>query len=148
MTIEIKNEHEMKAFGAKIGARLQGGECLELIGDLGAGKTTFVKGLAEGLKIDDDVQSPSFTLSRVYAARDDLELDHYDFYRLPDPGILEYELAESLADPHKITVVEWANVVQDILPKSRLTLTIIPVTETSRTIKVQSNEALLKEPGL
>jgi tRNA threonylcarbamoyladenosine biosynthesis protein TsaE len=143
MTIEVKNEADMKAFGAKLGAKLRGGEVIELIGDVGAGKTTFVKGLARGLRIDEDVQSPSFTLSRVYDARDGLRLDHYDFYRLPDAGILEYEFAESVDDPKVITIVEWADVVHDVLPKNRLTLNIKPTSETGRAITVHGNMALL-----
>lgn len=127
----------MRALAAGVGARLKGGECIELIGDVGAGKTTFVKGLAEGLEIDDDVQSPSFTVSRVYAARGGLRLDHYDFYRLPDAGILEYEFAESVSDSQVITVVEWAEVVHDILPEQRITITIKVTGETSRAVTIE-----------
>ena len=135
----------MRSWAAQIGARLKGGECLELVGDLGAGKTTFVKGMASGLAITDDVQSPTFTLSRVYEARDGLRLDHYDFYRLPDAGILEYEFAESAADPKVITVVEWADVIHDILPAHRLTLTITAVDENSRRVVMEGDETMLKE---
>ena len=113
----------MKAFGARVGALVRGGEMIELIGDVGAGKTTFTKGLGEGLKVDDDVQSPSFTISREYQARDGLELHHYDFYRLNDPGVVKYELAESVANPQVITVVEWGETARDVLPDERVTLT-------------------------
>jgi tRNA threonylcarbamoyladenosine biosynthesis protein TsaE len=135
----------MHAFGVRIGERLHGGECIELVGDVGAGKTTFVKGLAEGLKISDDVQSPSFTVSRVYAARDGLRLDHYDFYRLPDPGILEFEFAESIDDTKVVTVVEWAAVVSDVLSKKRLVLAITPTDETTRRVVISGDDALIKE---
>jgi len=65
-----------------IGRRLTGGEVIELVSDLGGGKTTFVRGLARGLGSADVVSSPTFTVSKVYKA-DKLELHHFDFYRLP-----------------------------------------------------------------
>jgi tRNA threonylcarbamoyladenosine biosynthesis protein TsaE len=118
----VKTKEDMVRLGELLGKKLQGGEVIELIGDVGAGKTTFVKGLGKGLGIDDEVQSPSFTISRVYEARDGLALHHYDFYRLQDAGILGMELAESIEDPQAITVIEWADTVQNVLPHERLVL--------------------------
>lgn len=120
----VKNENDMMAVGERLGAQLRGGEVLELIGDVGAGKTTLVKGIGRGLAVDDDVQSPSFTISRVYPARDDLELHHYDFYRLQDAGVMSFELAESVEQPRVITVIEWADTVQDVLPDNRIVIHI------------------------
>lgn len=114
----------MRAFGEKISHRLRGGECIELVGDVGAGKTTFVQGLGRGLGADDDVQSPSFTLSREYECRDDIRLVHYDFYRLHESGVMAYELAESLGDSHTVTVVEWAETIQAVLPDERIVISI------------------------
>lgn len=132
----IASEQAMKAFGLHIGSLLHGGEVIELIGDVGAGKTTFVKGLAIGLEIDEDIQSPSFTISRTYDARDDLRLVHYDFYRLDDAGIMKAELQESVRDASTVTVIEWADIASDVLPDSRLTLQIIPTSETEREVTV------------
>jgi tRNA threonylcarbamoyladenosine biosynthesis protein TsaE len=120
----VGDESEMKAFGENLGQRLRGGEVIELVGDVGAGKTTLVKGIGHGLKIDDEVQSPSFTISRVYGARDGLRLHHYDFYRLGDAGVMSFELAESIAEPDVVTVVEWADTVQDVLPEERCRIEI------------------------
>lgn len=120
----VHSDQEMKKLGSRLGHLLRGGECIELLGDVGAGKTTLVKGVAEGLVIDEDVQSPSFTLSREYAARDGLTLAHYDFYRLHKAGVLSYELAESLADPYTITVVEWGETIGAVLPDDRVTITL------------------------
>lgn len=139
MKIEVASEDEMKALGAKLGARLRGGEIIELVGDVGAGKTTLTKGIAKGLKIDEDVQSPSFTISRVYPARDDLQLAHYDFYRLHDAGIMADELHETLHDPRTITIIEWAEIVGGVLPAERLTVTITSPTETMRHIELVAN---------
>lgn len=114
---------EMVRFGQGIGGLLRGGECFELVGDVGTGKTTFVKGLGIGLKIYEVVSSPSFTISRVYGARDGLRLDHYDFYRLGEPGIMSYELEESLNDENVVTVIEWGKTVADVLPADRAVIT-------------------------
>lgn len=120
----IQTEPDMKSLGRSIGQILRGGECIELIGDLGAGKTTFTKGIGAGLEIDDDVQSPSFTIMRVYAARNGLLLHHYDFYRLQEPGVMSFELAESLEDPKVITIVEWGETIKDVLPGNRIKMLI------------------------
>ena len=136
MTITVKSEVEMKELGRKIGRLLRGGEVIELVGDVGAGKTTFTKGLAAGLEVDDDVQSPSFTISRVYPARDGLVLAHYDFYRLNDAGIMADELNETVKDAKTITVIEWGDVVAGVLPGDRLTIKMQSPTETARTLEL------------
>lgn len=120
----VKSDNDMMQLGQRLGEQLRGGEMLELIGDVGAGKTTLVKGIGRGLSVDDDVQSPSFTISRVYQARDGLELHHYDFYRLQDAGVMSFELAESIDDPKAVTVVEWADTVHDVLPVDRVIIKI------------------------
>lgn len=112
------------ALGKALGATLRGNEVIELIGDLGTGKTLLVRGIAEGIQSNDIVQSPSFTISRVYKGAD-MEIQHYDFYRLGNnPGILKAELAESLSDPRVAVITEWANSVEDVLPQDKLTITI------------------------
>lgn len=128
----------MQALGAQIGAALKGGEVFELIGDVGAGKTTFVKGLAQGLEITDDVQSPSFTINRSYQGRDGLTLSHYDFYRLADAGIMSLEIAESLSDPKNIVVVEWGESVRDVLPEKRTVVKITYLPETGRNVEIEA----------
>lgn len=132
--VSIGSEVAMREFGEQIGKQLKGGEMIELVGDVGAGKTTLVKGLAVGLNIDEDIQSPTFTISRVYPARDGFELSHYDFYRLSEPGILASELAEVVMDPKMITVIEWGEIVSGELPDDRLTLAITPTGETTRQV--------------
>lgn len=138
MIIEVKSEQEMKQFGAKLGAVLGGGEVIELVGDVGAGKTTFTKGVATGLGIRETVQSPSFTISRVYDAPNDLHLVHYDFYRLQDAGIMADELHETLHDPMAITIIEWAGIVDGVLPLDHLTIAIASPTETDRRIELSA----------
>ena len=140
MNIVVDSPDAMKDFGAKIGSLLSGGEVIELLGDVGAGKTTFTKGLAVGLGISEDVQSPTFTISRVYSARDGLALSHYDFYRLNDAGIMAMEIASAIEDAHNITVVEWAESVAEILPESRIKIRILPQSETMRKVEIEGLE--------
>lgn len=126
----------MKSFGNRLGALLRGGEVLELIGDVGAGKTTLTKGLAAGMGIDETIQSPTFTINRVYDAPDERRLVHYDFYRLHDAGIMANELQEAVGDPSTVTVIEWAALVESVLPDDRLSIAITSPTEMTRQVVV------------
>jgi tRNA threonylcarbamoyladenosine biosynthesis protein TsaE len=139
MVVESNNENETKAIGEAIGTLLRGGEIIELIGDVGSGKTTLVKGIAVGLGIDEYVQSPSFTISRMYQGRDDIKLAHYDFYRLNEAGIMANELHELANDDGTAIIIEWAGVVEGILPIDRLSITINAIDETSRRLVLASN---------
>ena len=136
MIIEVNSEQATKDLGESIGKLLHGGEVFELIGDVGAGKTTFVKGLAKGLNVDDEMQSPSFTISSLYDARYVLQLVHSDFYRLTDAGIMANDVAEKVGDAQTITVIEWAAIVDGVLPKNHYAITITSPTETMRRIEL------------
>ncbi|HUC96430.1 MAG TPA: tRNA (adenosine(37)-N6)-threonylcarbamoyltransferase complex ATPase subunit type 1 TsaE [Candidatus Saccharimonadales bacterium] len=138
MKIEVKNEDETKTLGRSIGSSLSGGEIIELIGDVGTGKTTLVKGIAIGLGIDEYIQSPSFTINRVYVGRDDITLSHYDFYRLDDAGIMANELQEVIGNPNVVTIIEWGGVVEGVLPVDRMTIQITAPGETSREFVITS----------
>lgn len=133
---KINSEEEMKNLGEEISKHFKGGEVLELVGDVGAGKTTFTKGLARGLGILDTVQSPTFTISRIYEG-ENFTLTHYDFYRLNDAGIMQIELAESVSDSKNITVVEWAGEVLGVLPKGRMKVVFENLGENSRNVKIE-----------
>lgn len=132
----IHSEQEMLEFGRQFGANLQAPAVIELLGDVGAGKTTFVRGLAAGLGVIGDVTSPSFTLSKTYQGSR-YRLIHYDFYRLGDPGIMSDDLAEAMRDPSTIVVVEWGQSVYSILPNERTVIEIKYVDENTREITVQ-----------
>lgn len=132
----ISSAEEMLSFGAQLGAGLRGGETFVLTGDVGAGKTVITKGIAKGLAVDDDVQSPTFTISRVYEARDDLRLAHYDFYRLNDAGIMRDELHEVLGDNKVVTIIEWADIVEDVVPEDAVSITITPTSENVRELTI------------
>ena len=112
---------------------------IELVGDVGAGKTTFTKGLARGLEITEEITSPTFTISKVYENSRGLKLVHYDFYRLENPGIMVEDLFENLQDPHTVTVIEWADTVSEILPANHLRLEILINDDGSRTLNLTKN---------
>ena len=131
--MKILSEKEMLDYGRQLGTgfltRLKNGETVvvELLGDVGAGKTTLTRGIAEGLGVSAPVTSPSFTISKRYAfLADNLEgaLIHYDFYRLPDPGLMSEELDESLNSPNTVVILEWADSVEGILPDNRIRIEI------------------------
>lgn len=106
MEILSKDPKQTKELGLKLAHELKGGEIIELIGDLGSGKTTFVQGLAEGLGITRRVLSPTFIIRRSYKGR--LNLEHFDFYRLNGPGdILGLGLEEIVGDSNTVAVMEW-----------------------------------------
>jgi tRNA threonylcarbamoyladenosine biosynthesis protein TsaE len=126
---------------AALGQRLKGGEVIELRSDLGGGKTAFVRGLVKGLGSPDRVHSPSFTVANEYKAGG-LTLHHFDFYRLQDPGILKEELAEVLQDPKAVVAIEWADIVEDVLPAGHLAVTITATGETTRTFAFEYPENL------
>lgn len=107
----------MIEFGKSFAKKLSFPCVIELLGDVGAGKTTFTRGLAEGLGIKESITSPSFTISKSYAIPGGKTLVHYDFYRLPDPGLMAEDLEENIANPNNIVIVEWAASVSDLLPK-------------------------------
>lgn len=110
---------------------MRGGEVIELVSDLGGGKTTFTRGLVRGTGSTDRVGSPTFTLSREYKAPK-FTIVHFDFYRLAEAGIVANELAEFAGDPAYVVVVEWGEVVQDVLPLDRLTVNLALTQEENR----------------
>jgi tRNA threonylcarbamoyladenosine biosynthesis protein TsaE len=132
----MTSEQELRVFAQTFAMRIKSGAVIELVGDVGAGKTTFVKALAVGLGITETVQSPSFTLFSRYDIPGGGSLHHYDFYRLDEPGVVVYGLAESVADTNAITVIEWAETVHNVLPKERTIIRLQPLSDTSRQLDI------------
>lgn len=111
----IESEQKMEAFGAALAARLEGGCVIFLTGDLGAGKTTLVRGLLRALGHEGVVTSPTFTLLEVYAA-DGLQVVHIDLYRLEDPAELEPLAIRDYLSEQSVLLIEWADRARDSLP--------------------------------
>lgn len=140
------SSEDTEALGERVGARLKGGEVIELVSDLGGGKTTFVRGLVRGAGSTDRVASPTFTISREYAAPK-FTIVHLDFYRLAEAGVIAEELKEFMGDPGYVVVVEWGDMVADVLPAERLSVELRHTDDESRAITVHypSNLAYVAE---
>ncbi len=114
----------MQVFAARFAKTLKGGEVLALTGDLGSGKTAFVKGLAKALGIKQVVQSPTFLLMKCYNIKPRATshvlraICHVDAYRIKNEReLINIGLGEKLEDPETVTVIEWADLVKKIIPK-------------------------------
>lgn len=129
--IEVTSPEETERFAAKLAEYLQPGDLLTLEGGLGAGKTTFTKGLAKGLGIKRMVNSPTFTILKQYSG--DLNLNHLDVYRLENSDE-DIGFDELFADD-AVSVVEWAQFIEDYLPKERLEISMERLSEESRAIR-------------
>ncbi|MBB1095013.1 tRNA (adenosine(37)-N6)-threonylcarbamoyltransferase complex ATPase subunit type 1 TsaE [Limosilactobacillus agrestis] len=119
-SLTLTNREATIALGEKIGRQLVAGDVLVLDGDLGAGKTTFTKGLAVGLEIPDIIKSPTFTIIHEYQDGR-LPLYHMDVYRLENGGAEDLGLEEYF-DGDGVSVVEWAKYVEDELPADFLAI--------------------------
>lgn len=141
MKIQTKTAEQTIELGRTIGAKLRGGECIELISDVGGGKTTFVRGLAEGAKSKNHVSSPTFTISKVYKTPK-FDIVHFDFYRLGEAGLIENEIEEAVYDSSSVIVVEWSDIVKHVLPEDRLIIKISPINEYKREIDLHVDPKL------
>lgn len=130
-SIVSDSPEQTEQIAKKIGNSLRGGEVIELISELGGGKTTFTHGLAEGINSNDKVASPTFTISRVYQG-DELKIYHFDFYRLNDDKLIKYELSDVLDDKNNVVVIEWPGLVEEVLPSEKLTVKFMHINENRR----------------
>ncbi|WP_425446301.1 tRNA (adenosine(37)-N6)-threonylcarbamoyltransferase complex ATPase subunit type 1 TsaE [Dethiothermospora halolimnae] len=122
LKIITNNPQETENLGYKLGKTLEAGDIICLIGDLGAGKTTLTKSIAKGLDIDDYITSPTFTLIKEYEGR--YPLYHFDVYRINDVDEM-YDLGyEEYIFGEGVSIIEWANIIDDILPKEKLIIDI------------------------
>lgn len=105
---------------------------IELVGDLGGGKTALVKSIARGMGISQTVTSPTFNIHRSYQSPQGLKLEHFDLYRLSDDEIVLNELLECLDDPRTIVCTEWANHFTKLADTDKLTIECHYVSEAER----------------
>ena len=144
MNIDQKSNHIITdsktslAVARDLGENISPPFTIELIGDLGGGKTTFVKGLAKGLGIDKAIVSPTFTIRRSYLSPNGVCLDHYDLYRLDEDRAVLEELRESCLDSNTIVAVEWGDNFEQVLPKDRLIIEFKFATENTRELIISS----------
>ncbi|MBI4098599.1 MAG: tRNA (adenosine(37)-N6)-threonylcarbamoyltransferase complex ATPase subunit type 1 TsaE [Candidatus Magasanikbacteria bacterium] len=151
----LKNEQATIDAGAAFARKLHGGDVVLLHGELGAGKTTFAKGIAKGLGVKETVTSPTFALMGVYPipddeiprlaslARDDTtgaahQLCHIDTYRLKNADELRaIGVEDYIGDPHTITIIEWPEKIKPLLKgKKTISLTFTHKKDNTRTLVV------------
>ena len=137
LTVHTNSPHETMALGEQIGRAAQAGDCIALIGELGAGKTVMAKGIAQGLGIEPDaVTSPTFVL--IARHQGELPLYHFDAYRLSAASEMSAIGAEEMLYGKGVCVIEWADRMAEILPEDRLEIRMIVTAETGRNIRVRS----------
>ncbi len=135
MEIISNSTEETEKIGIRIGKQLKGGEVIALTGDLGAGKTTLVKAIAKGLEISRNILSPTFTIVREYEGR--TRLYHFDFYRLnSEDELYEIGFEEYINDAGAVTIIEWADMFRDVLPKDGMNIDIGYIGEGSRIFRM------------
>lgn len=137
MTLTSSSPADTDAIGYRIGEALAPGSVLALVGPLGAGKTTLVKGIARGLKIEDTITSPSFTLIAEYSGPGNLKLYHIDLYRIAALSELADIGLEELVSGEGISVIEWGERAKDILPSTRIDIRIDIGPKLKRTIFIE-----------
>ncbi len=124
----------------KIGAVLRTGDCIAYYGDLGAGKTTFTRGLALGMGLADEVSSPTFAIVNEYHGKGVLSLYHFDMYRimssdeLETTGFYDYPAGES------VFAVEWSENIEDALPDDVIKIRIDRIDDNTRKITIEGDE--------
>lgn len=140
MEFIVDNVDKTFNIGYQLGQLANSGDVICLVGDLGTGKTHITKGIAKGLAIDEHITSPTFTIVNEYEGR--LKFYHFDVYRVNDPdeiaaiGFDEYIFSDA------VSVIEWANYIEELLPENRLTIYIdkLPqLGEDFRKIKIEWN---------
>ncbi len=136
-----ESEEETLVLAESLGKNIAHSFVITLEGDLGAGKTTFTKGLGKGLGVKRVITSPTFTIIKEYLGR--LPLYHIDAYRLEfseeDLGIDEYLMSDG------ITVIEWAQFIEDLLPDNKLAITINYISEAKRELIFETEDTQIEK---
>ena len=120
---ETFSEEETFALGEKIGKEAKPGQVYTLLGDLGVGKTVFTQGVAKGLGITEAICSPTFTIVQVYE-EGRMPFYHFDVYRIGDIEEMDEIGYEDYFYGDGLTMIEWANLIEEILPEVRKDITI------------------------
>ena len=123
MVIETRSAEETFALGEKIGRTAKPGDVFTLIGDLGVGKSVFTQGMAKGLGIEEPVSSPTFTIVQEYG-EGRLPFYHFDVYRIGDTEEMDEIGFEDYVFGEGVSLIEWANLIEEILPEKRTEITI------------------------
>jgi len=138
LTLATHGPEETLEVGRRLGSLLGGGDLVALVGDLGAGKTCLVQGIARGLDVPESsyVRSPSFVILNVHPGRCDL--NHMDLYRIHSPAELEDLGYREIFYGEGVTVIEWADKIKGLLPEEHLRISLDFRSETERVITLES----------
>lgn len=123
MIIESRSAQETYQLGYEIGKKAVKGQVYTMVGDLGVGKTVFTQGMADGLEIGEPISSPTFTIVQVYD-EGRLPFYHFDVYRIGDISEMDEIGYEDYVYGEGISLIEWANLIEEILPEDRIDITI------------------------
>ena len=123
MIIETRSAQETFQLGKELGEKAYPGQVFTLTGDLGVGKTVFTQGFAAGLGITEPVNSPTFTIVQVYE-EGRLPFYHFDVYRIGDVEEMDEVGFEDYVMGEGVSLIEWANLIEEILPQKRTEITI------------------------
>jgi tRNA threonylcarbamoyladenosine biosynthesis protein TsaE len=132
-----RGPEETLAFGRHLGGLLTAGDVVGLVGDLGAGKTCLVQGIAQGLEVPESsyVRSPSFVILNIHPGRCDL--NHLDLYRIQGPEELDDLGYREIFYGQGVTVIEWADRIEDLLPREHLRISLSFLSETERAMTLE-----------
>lgn len=136
------NKEETMHLGDKLVKVLPNGTVIRLTGDLGAGKTTLVRGMAQALNIKEVVQSPTFNIMKIYF-KGDKPLIHIDAYRLKDINN-DIGLDEYIGYPTGLTVIEWPEFIEDQIIEEAIEIKITNIGDDNREIEITGNKEILE----
>ena len=123
MIIETRSAEETYQLGFEIGQKAKKGQVYTMVGDLGVGKTVFTQGMARGLEIDEPISSPTFTIVQEYD-EGRLPFYHFDVYRIGDISEMDEIGFEDYVYGEGVSLIEWANLIEEILPEEHIEITI------------------------
>ena len=138
MQIISKSEEDTRKAGKSFAETLEKGDVVSLRGSLGAGKTVFAKGIAESLGIEEAIVSPTFTIVQEYDGR--IKMYHLDLYRLSGEDEFESMGGEEFLYPDGVTLIEWSEKIEDMLPDDTVYINITINDDQSRDIEIKGAE--------
>ena len=131
----VKNLEQTKDVATQFASALKEGDVVVLSGDLGAGKTTFTQFVFKSLGVEDVVNSPTFAVLKTYKGKE-FTLNHFDTYRITVEEAIECGFDEVLSDRSCITFIEWASMIEPLVPQNNIKVNIKIVDENTREIEI------------
>ena len=137
MKYVVKNLEDTKKVACEFAKKLKAGDVVILSGDLGAGKTTFTQFVFKDLGVEEVVNSPTFAVLKTYKGKN-FTLNHFDTYRVTVEEAIECGFDEVLSDKTCITFIEWASMIEPLIPKKNIKINIKIIDENTREIEIEN----------